>query len=110
MPPNGHPSCRLHPGASQDLAAALCLHKQHTYTDNIQKHITKWRSHHYFDTCFFILLFGVERVSIYFVPLICHNGEYRAMSQLFLEFTCLSIRLRNLIPEPANEFSHVFIC
>jgi hypothetical protein len=27
---------------------------------------------------FLILLFGVERVSIYIVPLICHNGEYRA--------------------------------
>jgi hypothetical protein len=32
---------------------------------------------------FLILLFGVERVSIYVIPLICHNGEYRAMSQLF---------------------------
>jgi hypothetical protein len=32
---------------------------------------------------FLILLFGVERVSIYVVPLICHNGEYRATSQLF---------------------------
>jgi hypothetical protein len=32
---------------------------------------------------FLILLFGVERVSIYVVPLICHNGEYRAMSPLF---------------------------
>jgi hypothetical protein len=32
---------------------------------------------------FFILLFGVERVSIYVIPLICHNGEYRATSQLF---------------------------
>jgi hypothetical protein len=32
---------------------------------------------------FHILLFGVERVSIYAVPLICHNGEYRATSQLF---------------------------
>jgi hypothetical protein len=32
---------------------------------------------------FLILLFSVERVSIYVVPLICHNGEYRAMSQLF---------------------------
>jgi hypothetical protein len=30
---------------------------------------------------FLILLFGVERVSIYAVPLICHNGEYRATSQ-----------------------------
>jgi hypothetical protein len=30
---------------------------------------------------FLILLFGVDRVSIYVVPLICHNGEYRAMSQ-----------------------------
>jgi hypothetical protein len=29
---------------------------------------------------FLILLFGVERVSIYVVPMICHNGEYRAMS------------------------------
>jgi hypothetical protein len=35
-------------------------------------------------TCaFLILLFSVERVSIYVVPLVCHNGEYRAMSQLF---------------------------
>jgi hypothetical protein len=32
---------------------------------------------------FLILLFSVERVSIYVVPLICHNGEYRATSQLF---------------------------
>jgi hypothetical protein len=32
---------------------------------------------------FLILLFVVERVSIYAVPLICHNGEYMAMSQLF---------------------------
>jgi hypothetical protein len=32
---------------------------------------------------FLILLFSVEHVSIYGVPLICHNGEYRAMSQLF---------------------------
>jgi hypothetical protein len=29
---------------------------------------------------FLILLLGVECVSIYVVPLICHNGEYRAMS------------------------------
>jgi hypothetical protein len=32
---------------------------------------------------FLILLSNVERVSIYGVPLICHNGEYRATSQLF---------------------------
>jgi hypothetical protein len=32
---------------------------------------------------FLILLFGVERVSIYVIPLICHNSEYRAMSQLY---------------------------
>jgi hypothetical protein len=32
---------------------------------------------------FLILLFSVERVSIYVLPLICHNGEYRATSQLF---------------------------
>jgi hypothetical protein len=32
---------------------------------------------------FLILLFGVERVSIYIVPLICDNGEYRATSQHF---------------------------
>jgi hypothetical protein len=32
---------------------------------------------------FLILLFGVECVSIYVVPLICHNSEYRATSQLF---------------------------
>jgi hypothetical protein len=32
---------------------------------------------------FLILLFGIERVSIYVIPLICHNGEYRATSQLF---------------------------
>jgi hypothetical protein len=32
---------------------------------------------------FLTLLFGVERVSIYVVPLICHNGEYRTTSQLF---------------------------
>jgi hypothetical protein len=31
---------------------------------------------------FLILLFSVEYVSIYVVPLICHNGEYRATSQL----------------------------
>jgi hypothetical protein len=44
-PPHGHPGCRLYPGASQDLAVALYLHKQHTYTYNIQKHIAKCRSH-----------------------------------------------------------------
>jgi hypothetical protein len=33
---------------------------------------------------FLILLFGVERVSIYVVPLIYHNGEYRPTRQLFL--------------------------
>jgi hypothetical protein len=32
---------------------------------------------------FLILLFGVERVSIYVIPMICHNGEYRPTSQLF---------------------------
>jgi hypothetical protein len=32
---------------------------------------------------FLILLFGLEHVFIYVVPLICHNGEYRATSQLF---------------------------
>jgi hypothetical protein len=32
---------------------------------------------------FLILLFSVELVSIYDVPLICHNGEYRATSKLF---------------------------
>jgi hypothetical protein len=32
---------------------------------------------------FLILLFSVERVTIYVIPLICHNGEYRATSQLF---------------------------
>jgi hypothetical protein len=31
---------------------------------------------------FLILLFGVEHVSIYAVALICHNGEYKAMSQI----------------------------
>jgi hypothetical protein len=31
-PPHGHPGCRLYPGASQDLAVALYLHKQHTET------------------------------------------------------------------------------
>jgi hypothetical protein len=29
---------------------------------------------------FLILLFGIERVSIYVVPLICHNDEYRVPS------------------------------
>jgi hypothetical protein len=29
---------------------------------------------------FLILLFSVERVSIYVIPLICHNGEYRTTS------------------------------
>jgi hypothetical protein len=29
---------------------------------------------------FLILLFGVECVSIYGILLICHNGEYRALS------------------------------
>jgi hypothetical protein len=29
---------------------------------------------------FLILLFSVECVSIYVIPLICHNGEYRTMS------------------------------
>jgi hypothetical protein len=32
---------------------------------------------------FLFLLVGVECVFIYVVPLICHNGEYRATSQLF---------------------------
>jgi hypothetical protein len=32
---------------------------------------------------FLILSFGVECISMYFVPLIYHNSEYRAMSQLF---------------------------
>jgi hypothetical protein len=32
---------------------------------------------------FLILLLGVERVSIYVIPLICDNGEYRDMSQIF---------------------------
>jgi hypothetical protein len=32
---------------------------------------------------FLILLFSVERVSIYVKPLICHNSEYRTMSSLF---------------------------
>jgi hypothetical protein len=27
---HGHPGCQLHPRASQDLAATLYLHKQHT--------------------------------------------------------------------------------
>jgi hypothetical protein len=34
---------------------------------------------------FLILLFGVEYLSIYVLSLICHNGEYRSTSQLFLE-------------------------
>jgi integral membrane sensor domain MASE1 len=29
---------------------------------------------------FLVLLFSVERVSIYVMPLICHNGEYRTTS------------------------------
>jgi hypothetical protein len=32
---------------------------------------------------FLILLFNVEYVSIYGIPLIYHNGEYRATNQLF---------------------------
>jgi hypothetical protein len=32
---------------------------------------------------FIILLFGVECVSICVIPLICHNGEYKVISQLF---------------------------
>jgi hypothetical protein len=37
-----------------------------------------------FLTCdFLILLFGVECVSIYGIPLIYHNSKYRVMSQLF---------------------------
>jgi hypothetical protein len=32
---------------------------------------------------FLILLFSVERVSIYVIPLISHNGEYRTTSHLF---------------------------
>jgi hypothetical protein len=48
---------------------------------------------------FLILLFGVERVSIYVVPLIRHNGKYRAMSQLFQVFTSMSIRSRS---QPVN--------
>jgi hypothetical protein len=33
---------------------------------------------------FLILLFNVECVSIYVIPLICHNSEYRVTSQLFM--------------------------
>jgi hypothetical protein len=41
MPPHGHPGCQLHPGASQDLADALYMHKQHTHTETcIQMEIT----------------------------------------------------------------------
>jgi hypothetical protein len=40
-PPNGHPSCRLHPRGSQDLVATLYLHKQHTE----DTHAHRWRSH-----------------------------------------------------------------
>jgi hypothetical protein len=40
---------------------------------------------------FLIMLFDVECVSIYVIPLIYYNGEYRATSQFFLAFTCLSI-------------------
>jgi hypothetical protein len=36
-----------------------------------------------FICAFLILLFSVECVSIYVVPLICYNGEYRTMSQFF---------------------------
>jgi hypothetical protein len=32
---------------------------------------------------FLILFFVVEHVSFYVIPLICHNSEYRATSQLF---------------------------
>jgi hypothetical protein len=32
---------------------------------------------------FLILMFDVECVSVYVVPLICHNSEYRSTSQLF---------------------------
>jgi hypothetical protein len=32
---------------------------------------------------FLIFKFSVERVSICVIPLICHNSEYRATSQLF---------------------------
>jgi hypothetical protein len=31
---------------------------------------------------FLILMFGVKRVSIYVIPLIYHNSEYRATCQL----------------------------
>jgi hypothetical protein len=58
----------------------------------------------------FLILFGVEGVFIYVIPMICHNSEYRVTRQLLKVFICMSIQLRNLIPEPVNEFSHVFIC
>jgi hypothetical protein len=32
---------------------------------------------------FLILLFSVQHISIYVLPLICHNCEYMATSQLF---------------------------
>jgi hypothetical protein len=32
---------------------------------------------------FLILLFSVECVTIYVIPLICHNGKYKATTQLF---------------------------
>ncbi|PUZ69250.1 hypothetical protein GQ55_2G093200 [Panicum hallii var. hallii] len=40
---------------------------------------------------FLILSFGVERVSIYVIPLVSHNSEYRTKSQLFELFTYRSI-------------------
>jgi hypothetical protein len=40
--PHGHPGCRLYPGASQDLAVALYIHKQHTkiYSQTVNLHMS----------------------------------------------------------------------
>jgi hypothetical protein len=53
---------------------------------------------------FLILSFGVECVSIYIIPLICHNGDYRVH-----EPTCLGIHLyecplRNPISDRPTKF------
>jgi hypothetical protein len=39
--PHGQLRCRVHPRASQNLAVTLYLHKQHTVTQNMQKHVAK---------------------------------------------------------------------
>jgi hypothetical protein len=60
---------------------------------------------------FLILLFSVKCVSIYAVPLICHNSEYRATDQLFLNIHLSEFSMiEKSDPGSDNELFNVFIC